>query len=523
MQTVSDKFMNFAEGGVQPLNWGLRISFDKQFDPDIGFFTLSDDSTPMSLLDGTDVLAPSDNNIINEWDKYDYRDYTDRVISLEVTREMIEPFSVVQTMADVTLKNEDNYFTPNSGSPIQDFILPRRPFRIFMGFDGESVPVFVGLSEKMPEIDKSAGTARFHLIDFLSVIFGKSVIEATMLINKTTSEILDVLFQQVGLVPDQYVLDTSFNRIPFFFVQKDDNLGQIIRDLMEAEQGRLFLDELGIIRFLNRQNYNETIVASYNKSNTLDYSVSGEDDIINYAKIKMDVLAVQDDQTVWQQSQPVAVEAGGTVEIWANLTDPVTSVLEPEYSPESVEASYFTTTRNADGTVPYTNISLENIESFGSAVKLTFENVGASDAFVFAIDLWGTPIKVIDTLLVEDKDQTSIDDFEEQVYELQTKYIQTKNDAINKAAIMVNDYKDYGSIVEYEVKGNPAYQLGDAHDLDLDGYQGAHIITKKIDIMANNRYTQTLRAKQKDIPSYFILSSDSEAKSLLDGTDLLTF
>lgn len=514
--------MNIAEGGVRPLNWGLRISFDKTFDPDIGFFTLSDDETPMSLLDGTDVLAPSDNNIINEWDKYDYEDYSSRVISMEVTREIIEPFSVVQTMADVTLRNEDNYFTPNSGSPIQDFILPRRPFRILMGFDGESVPVFVGLSEKMPEIDKKGGTASFHLIDFLSVIFGKSVIEATMLINKTTSEILDVLFQQVGLVPDQYVLDTSFNRIPFFFVQKDDNLGTIIKDLMEAEQGRLYLDELGIIRFLNRQNYNNTVVGSYNKSNSVDYSVSGEDDIINYAKIKMDVLAVQDDQTVWQQSEPVQINSGDSVEIWANLTDPVTSVLEPEYSPESIEASYFTSSLNSAGTIPYTGVNLTDIESFGSAVKFIFENVGATNAFITAIDLWGSPIKVVDTLLVEDKDATSIENFEEQVYELETKYIQTKNDAINKAAIIVNDYKDYGSIVDLDIKGNPAYQLGDVLDLDLDGYQGSHIITKKIDIISPNRYVQRLRAKAKEVQTYFILSSDDTAMSLLDGEDVLT-
>lgn len=518
MQTVSTRFNSLAQGHVRPLSYQLRASFDKTFDDDIDFFVLDE-----SLLDGTDVLANNDNNIIALWDKYSYADYTDRVISLEVTREVVEPYSIVQTIADVTLKNEDNYFTPNSGSPIDSFILPRRPFRILMGFGGEVVPVFVGLSEKMPEIDKSNGTASFHLIDFLTVIFGKSVIEATMLLDKTTSEILDILFQQVGLLPDQYVLDTSFNRIPFFFVQKDDNLGEIIKGLMEAEQGRLYLDELGIIRFLNRQNYNNTTVASYDKSNTIDYSVSDEDDIINYAKIKMDVLAVQDDQTVWQQSEPVQIGVGETVEIWANLTDPVTSVLEPDYSPESVEASYFTSTRDLEGTIPYTDIDLIDIESFGTAVKFTFENTGSFIGYVFAIDLWGSPIKVVDQLLVEDKDETSIENFEEQVYELETKYIQTKNDAINKAAIIVNDYKDYGSIVDLDIKGNPAYQIEDALDLDLDGYTGAHIITKKIDIISDNKYTQRVRAKQKEVQQYFILSSDSEAKSLLDGTDILTY
>lgn len=263
MQTVSSKFNQLAQGSVRPISYQLRASFDKSFNDDVDFFILSSDSESHSLLDGNDVLAPNDTNIIAQWDKYSYQDYTDRVISLEVTREIIEPYSIVQTMADVTLNNFDDYFTPDSGSPIDQYILPKRPFRIFMGFDGEVVQTFVGLSDKMPVIDKKAGTASFHLIDFLSIIFGKSVIEDTLLLDKTTSEILDILFQSLGLLSDQYVLDDSFNRIPFFFVKKDDNLGTIINNLMEAEQGRLFLDELGIIRFLNRQNYNDTAVASH--------------------------------------------------------------------------------------------------------------------------------------------------------------------------------------------------------------------------------------------------------------------
>lgn len=519
MQTTS--FNQVSQNGVRPLKWALRGSFDKTLDPVIGIFTLSDDDTPMSLLDGGDLLAPNDNDVISPWDKYDYQDYSDRVVSMEVTRELLEPYSVVQAFADITLRNEDNYFTPNSGSPIDQFILPSRPFRLLMGFGKETVPVFVGLSEKMPTIDKSAGTASFHFLDFLSIIFGKSVIEATMLLNKSTSEILDILFQQVGLVPDQYVLDTSFNRIPFFFVQKDDNLGQIIRDLMEAEQGRLYMDELGIIRFQNRQNYDDTIVASFNKSNVTDYSVSDEDDIINYAKINIEVLAVQDNQTVWQQSEPVSVEAGDTVEVWASLIDPATTVIEPDYSPESIEDSYFTTTVDRAGETPYTSIDLTNIELFGSAVKMTFENTGGTDAFVFAIDLWGTPVKVVDTLLVEDKNDVSIEKFDEQVYELTTKYIQTRSNAISKASIVVDDYANYGSNVDMDIKGNPAFQLGDALDLDLDGYQGTHIITRKVDILSGSRYEQRLTAKFKQTGTYFILSDDDTPMSLLDGEDEL--
>lgn len=511
MQTTSLQFLNYSNAQVRPIAWQVLAAFDKTLDPSIDFFTLDS-----SLLDGPDILAPSDNNVIQEWDKYTYTDYSSRVISIETNREVTEPSSIVQSYADVTLNNYDNYFTPNSGSPIDQFILPKRPFRLLMGFGNETVPVFVGLSEKMPTLDKTSRTASFHLIDFLSIIFEKDIGNTEILLDNTTTEILDVLFQAVGLLPAQYELDNSFNTIPFFYVNKGDKLGPIVKELMEAEQGRLYLDEQGVIRFRNRQNYATDTVYNFSKTNTLDYSVSDDDDIINYAKLKLNILEVQPEQSVYEQSVPIYVPAGDTVEIFANLNDPATSVTTPVYSPVSVESSHFITTQDIEGLLAYTDISLATIDKFSTAVKLTFENTGTLNGYVYAVDLWGTPVKQVDTILIEEKDQASIDEFEERVYELDTKYIQTKSNGITKAAIMVDDYKDYGSMVELEVKGNPALQIDDGLNLNLDGYQGTHVITKIINGISDGRYRQRITAKFKEPRLYFILD-----QSLLDGTDVL--
>lgn len=500
MQSVSTSFVNDAHAQVRPLAWQLRASFDKTFDDNIDFFTLD-----TSILDGTDVLAPSDSDVISQWDKFTYADYTDRVISMEVTREVVEPFSIVQSFADVVLNNYDNYFTPNSGSVIDQFILPKRPFRIAMGFGGESVQLFVGLSEKVPTINKMSRTASFHLIDFLSFIFEKEIGQSAMILDYSTAEILDVLFQSVGLLSTQYNLDNSFNRIPFFFVNKGDKLGPIVQELMKAEQGRLYLDELGVIRLRNRQNYSTESVFMFDQSNTIDYDVSTEDDIINSVKLTCDILAVQAEQSIWQLAQAAYIPAGDTVEVFANLNDPATSITTPTYSATFVESSHYTTTQDIGGVLPYASITLNSLTSFGTAAKLEFENTGASNAYVYAIDLWGTPVKTEDTILVEDSDQTSIDAFEERVYELETKYIQDRDSALSKAAIMVDDYKDYGSLVDIDVKGNPALQIDDVLNLDLDGYQGNHVITKLVNGMSGSKYYQRIRAKARTLRLYFIL------------------
>lgn len=518
MQSTSSQFELLAKSAVRPIKAEVRVSFDKQIDPSITFFTLD-----QSLLDGPDILADDNHNVITEWDKYLYRDYSDRIISVEVNREELEPYSVVQAYADVTFDNFDGYFTPNSNSPIGQYILPRRPFRILGGFGNEVIPQFVGLSTEMPEIDRQNGTARFHLIDFLTFIFSKEIGDTVMLLNASTGDVLDYLFQHVGLTTNQYVLDeTSFNRIPFFYAEKGQNLGDIIKELIRAEQGRLFMDELGIIRYLSRQSFNDTSVYTFNEWDVEDYQPSDESDIINYAKVIADVLEEQVESSIWESAERILVKAGESTVVWASFEDPITNITTPVYSAEPVESSHFTSYEDVDQTIPTTSITITDIDKFAKAAKITFTNGAATDGYITAIDIWGTPVRISETIEVIHSDQDSIDKFEEQRYEYRTQYIQKRSSAITEATIMVDDYKDYGSIVKGRFIGNVALQIGDVVTLDnVDGYNEEFTITSISNIWSDFRYRQDLELKQKDIRTYFILSSDSVAKSLLNGADVL--
>lgn len=511
MQTTSERFDQLAQGHVRPLSYGVRASFDKAFNAGVTFFTLDS-----SVLDGPDILAPSDSNAVQEWDKYSYEDYSSRAISVEVTREEAEPYSVAQAYADVTLNNYDGYYTPNSGSPIDQYILPRRPFRILLGFGGEVIPQFVGLSEGMPDIDKSSRQASFHLIDFMSYLMDKDISESVMLENAKTHEVLDYLLQLMGLLEAQYSLDGSINKMDFFFVEKGTKFGTVIQQLIEAEIGRFYLDEQGVIRFRNRYNYDLAPVYTFDKSNTIDYKVSTQTPIINSVKIISDVREVQSVQSIWTSSTVLLIKAGGTLEVWADLSDPTTSIVNPIYSAEETNTSYFTSSIDSEGTVPYSDVSLTSATLFSKAVKMLFSNTGASDAYMTAVDLYGTPAKVVDTIKVEEIDQPSIDKFEAQLYEINNPYIQDRSNAVSRALILLNDYKNYGSAVDIDVKGNPALQLGDAVTLDLDGYQGVYSITKTANILAEGKLTQRLRVLKKTAVTFFVLD-----ESVLDGSDLL--
>lgn len=516
MQTVPQTFTDLANGGVRPHSYQLRMSFDKQFDPDIGFFTLSSDDTPMSLLNGPDVLAPSGDNDIAFGQQYDYADFTDRVVQLEWEREQEVPYSVTLAMADITLNNYDNYFTRGAGGPLDPNILPRRPARILAGFKGINIPQFVGLTETAPKVERSTRTATVHCMDFLSSLFNKNLDSTVMLQDVYTHEVLEYLFDLFELLPSQYVLDDSFNQISFVYWEKGVNLGTAVRDLMQAELGSLYMDELGIIRFKNRVKVSSSPVYTFNNSNIVDYSISDETNIINVVEIRANVRAVQPMQPVYTLFEPIFIIAGQTKEEFFSLTDPITSV--------GTITNYLANTQaDGEGTDATSDITIDDVYAFANSAKVTFTNNGTTDAYLTELEIPGTPAKATgDPLYIRLVDEDSVDQFEEQVLEINNDFVQTSDAANSLGLSLLNYYGNYGNNIQLEVKGSPALQTGDNISVEVDNINDVYTITKIANIHSiAGGFTQRLTARVFNIPDFFILSSDDEDRSLLNGEDVL--
>ena len=67
MQTTTTKFKQVVDSPVIPVDWNASIAFDKTLDEDTDWFTLDG-----SILNGSDILMPSDDNPLQEWFKYPY-------------------------------------------------------------------------------------------------------------------------------------------------------------------------------------------------------------------------------------------------------------------------------------------------------------------------------------------------------------------------------------------------------------------------------------------------------------------
>lgn len=94
-----------------------------------------------------------------------FTDESDYTTAFEVSRIINEPLgSAHQGQADLILSNYSDRFSPNSSSPITDYIKIGRLSQLYAGFFDELLSIFKGISEP-PIIDESKKEVRIHFWD----------------------------------------------------------------------------------------------------------------------------------------------------------------------------------------------------------------------------------------------------------------------------------------------------------------------------------------------------------------------
>lgn len=510
MQTVTAAFNQRANKAMRKLTHRALMSFPRAYNATISFFTIG-----VSTIGGADIIK-GDGNVVAEWDKYQYDDYSYRIKSIEVTRteEMVNSTTLAQ--ADIVLENHDNYFTPSRGSTIQNYILPYRPVKLFGGFGEEAIPQFVGLTEKMPTIDEKAKTASFHCIDFMYSLFNRPLDSAVMYQNKRTDEILASLLVAFGITPTQYNFDYGYNIVKFAFFDKGQKFGDVVKELMEAEMGRFFMDEQGVIRFKNRQNYSSSVQWFFNTSNIIDIQTATQDDIINVVTVTANVREVQAKQKYWELQSATLIPANGSVDVWADFNDPVTSVDAPLYI-TSATTSLYTTNTAQDGSgdqVP-SNIS-RSVQLFAKSYKMTFTNTNAFPVYLTSLELYATPATVVKQIYVRQADSASVAKYDERVLDIENDFINNEGDANSKALIILDDYAAYANQYILTVKGNPALQIGDVVNVNVWGFSGTYAITKIVNRWADGKFSQQLTVRKKTFRTFFTIGV-----STVGGSDVI--
>lgn len=475
MINTSLDFSRVADGSVRPLAGSVSVSWEKNRTTDIKWFTLNE-----SVLDGSDLLVQDPTDPIQYWDSYDYKSETDRLIEQSWSRSVEFPYNIQTAVADFKLNNYDGRYDFNGDSDLSEYILPKRPIRLYAGFKingvPELVPQFVGMTEKVPSYTgKSNTTAIFKATDFMSQIADFKLSNTIMSRDIRTDEAIEIILNQFGLQAGMYELDKGVNIIPFFYTHAGLDAGNILKKLVQAENGSLWIDEKGIVRFQPRTaSIGQEPVAVYDSSNIIEITPSTTSGIVNSVKIKSKVRKIMDNQQVFTMSNENGyssendnyhIPANGTLTIWANFDDPLwTGNVNPVLNGADTSSSF--KVLDLSGENVNSNVSA-NGTLFAEDARIVFTNTNSFPVSISFLSIWGEPAKVDDTLEFEAYDDESVEKFGECKLEIEDNdYFGSYSNINSYVDYILNQRKEYNPTIKLKVKGNPALQLGDIVIID---------------------------------------------------------
>ena len=494
----------------------------------MGWFVLD-----QSELDGGDILATEPDDVIQLWDAYDWGKYSNDVIKMDWSRSVQFPYNVQSATCDVTFNNAHQKFTyENSASPLYGQILPERPMRTYAGFTSgnmtETVPVFVGLTQGMPKYSgQDNSTATFTAMDFLSEIAKTQLGQTIMMRDARTDEVIATILDTYGLDSVMYSLDKGLNTIPFVVFESGSNAGNILSKLVQAENGSLWLDEKGIIRFSPRvADLGKLPVAQFDETNIIEIAPSRTDGIVNRVKITSDIRQVQDSQPVFAVSNEngyqgsasddeYRISANGNADVWISFENPIWQANgTPVLNGASTDSNF--TAVDLSGATVSSGLTVSS-SLFSNSMKLTFTNANNFPVSITYLEIWGQPAKIVDSIKYDAYDEDSVDKFGEMILEItDNNYFGSFQNADEYAEDILRRRKDYSPTMTMKVKGNPALQLGDIIQVNHK-YEGTYkIIGIKSSISNSGGFQVELTVEKFEILMPFILD-----ESQLDGTDVL--
>ena len=166
MQTTTSGWPNKIAQPERRLNFGVLISWMRQPATGVQYFTIN-----QSTIGGSHLIKGG-GSAVTFFDKYFYRDYSQYALNFSVSRQLGQyPYGVIMAQADLQLDNTSKLFLPNYDPTIGSGILPNRPMKLSLGFEGELFKLFVGFTGQ-PENSLNNRVTTLHAFDVFDYING---------------------------------------------------------------------------------------------------------------------------------------------------------------------------------------------------------------------------------------------------------------------------------------------------------------------------------------------------------------
>lgn len=472
--SISTPFDTMTTASGRRLSWLLYISWLRKLGAS-SFGLIGSSTINNCLLQGqTTALTPAD--------LFEFSDETQRAITLEYDRCLEEPLGGISySIMNVKLDNTDKRFTPNHDSTIGTALIPNRPVKMAIGFKVNGVErnllVFKGLCDT-PKENKTTRQVEFGGYDYISFLNDLQM-DSEVYINLRSDEVIEKILIEAGLGTSQYILDEGLNTIGFAWFKTGMTAGERLRKICEAEEGNLYQDEFGIIRFENRRKYitapYTTTAWTFKDKDILEWQQDDSIEIINKCTVKGTPREQGNKTEIWDDGMVETIAKNASIEIWAKFDNPCVSIDTPLATLGDYRAN---TASDGTGTDVTSGISIA-IDSFTETAKLTITNNSGSQCYLTHLRLMGTPANIKSKIEQIYSDTVSIAKYGEKLLEVENDYIDSDSFAYYLARTIVRKYKDPLKRIKIRVRGVPHLQLKDkvsVYDRDLLTYKNYRVM-----------------------------------------------
>lgn len=512
MQSVSDAFSVEEVDSVRKIAESVQFAWKKDYLSTIRFFTIG-----VSTIGGNDIIA-SMVAAQTAWNKYNYTDESSYLLRLSYERELNMPIGgLTKSIADIQLDNTSGRFTPRYAGGTSALYTavdkPGRPVILNAGFNyggvDNMIPQFVGLTSGQPRVNSRDRSVDFKAFDFMDYIQNAYVDKTAMFTSQRTDTMLQTALTGLGFATSQFDLDTGINIVGFGLFETGQKWGDYVNKLVQSENAHIYQDEMGVIKFENRQHWSSypyfNVQRVITTSQVIDSTTPNTDHIINVVEIKASPRDVLDTQLIWSAtgyagSGVIALPAGNT-ELWANYDDPIYRVDTPIASLGPGYSTYKANTRtDGTGTDVSSSVSIKSIDNFAQTSKIVFTNSSGNIAYLTVLDIYGRPARKTGDIYYKEKVDSSVTAYGEQPLLIENDYIQSSDWAKSFAGMILQDYARPENLQDITIRAVPELQMG-----DLISWQGRYwrIYGIRTQIDPAVGFVQELKLLQRNIVTYF--------------------
>jgi len=438
---------------------------------------------------------------------------SDYVMSAEWRLGMAKPFDLMASEAEcsLTLNNEDKRFSPEStASPYGTALVPWRRMRVQSVYNGGTTVHWTGYVES---IQPEPGEGR-SLTAALKGCGTKSLLQDNevfleLQVNQTVDVVIELIIDQFDeLLPTS--METGLSEMTYVADNWRDGVDgyTAIRSLLDAEQGRFFLDRGGTMVFWNRHHLlrNTSAVGTVTAWHEMRYEYGA--DVVNDVRTACQPRKISSGtaDVLWQQDEAVSLKAGDSRTLRCRYADSSgaeiggMNVIQPNVG---------------DGSLAYTGaLTVGGFVAAARSAEITF--TATTDAEISTLIIRGTKITSFNKQELAAEDADSITAYGRKTLIVATGLLSEANEAASVGRYILGRRKKPIGVVsaltilnktDTEQAAMIAWTMGDRiHVQDAQtGHEKDHYIIGEQHRVERGKHTCTWVLEPGDTNQYWVL------------------